>query len=440
MQHVQNKVFIVIPIVFSLFVFSCTKSVGNRFEVSDNALSFTHEGGEKGFIINSSSPWTIVASEPWCKPVPPSGSSTLENGNSVFLTCPVNSGRERSCIVTVSNGSEEKVITVTQAHADKVLIVPEKTIFASPQQTNVVIEYSSDTAVKAVSGSPWITVSSIDGGSGRIICSTTPMEGDNSPRRVGEVSISNDYESKTVSVIQGNGPFGPTLCNALLKQYDTNHDGYLSDSEAESVYAIDLDYMYLESLDVVLDAVFTGFDYFPNMSSLTIGKVGSNHFPDIIIKDCPHLKQIKFRYIDPSSIIIENCPELQSIDSESCAMLKSTTISNCAMLESISFTNIQQSPGTTISIGRCASLHTIRMSALSFDCSEMDFSDLPGLSSLDVSMNYGTIKCVDLCGSKALKKVVLKNKLGGRIYSLILNSEVKGKCELQCKDTNVYYL
>lgn len=427
MRHVSDRFYTVFFLIIFLFAFSCTKSENNRFDVSESSLSFQYRGGEKGIIVNSSCAWTIVASEPWCKAMPSSGSCTLESGASVVLVCAENNGEERSCTITVSNGSEEKVVSVIQGHSDQALILPVSTFFAAGSQEQVTVDFISDTAVEAVSDSPWLTVSSIDSKFGHICLAMIPMDNDTELRRIGKVSISNKFETKTISVIQGEGPLGSELVNCLLVKYDINHDGFLSRNEAETITDMVIGSLYPYANDT---DIMTGFDYFPNLRSLTINRaIGDNLQLTVSFKGLSKLESIS---IGSAALIdrleIDDCPCLRSVSGK-IQYPTSITVTNCPMLESLSFGQISpSSPETSVRIANCANIRKIYLYMDS--CSALNISDLQNLTTFGLRINHGYIKCIDLHESVNLKTVQL-SAWKGRFYSLLLNEKVKDGCDVQ---------
>lgn len=86
--------------------------------VTPETLDFASEGGSLNFTVKAnnsvSSNWTAVSSESWLTLSPTSGNG---NGATTTVTATATenvSGAERSATITVTHGSETKVITVTQ--------------------------------------------------------------------------------------------------------------------------------------------------------------------------------------------------------------------------------------------------------------------------------------------------------------------------------------
>ena len=95
--------------------------------LSPVTLSFTEEDGATKLVsVNASSAWTATASEGWIHVSPPSGS-----GNATLsVTVDINSAdAPRSGSISVTSGSLKENVSVTQAGANKVAIVPSPAAF-----------------------------------------------------------------------------------------------------------------------------------------------------------------------------------------------------------------------------------------------------------------------------------------------------------------------
>lgn len=104
----------------------------------------------------------------------------------------------------------------------------------------------------------------------------------------------------------GNSDF----CKLICLKYDTDGDGFLSDSERESVREI-LWEEELEANDIEADKdteELMGLEYFPNLEEVSIANADK-----VSIKNHPSLKAYGSGEGYIGQTVIENCPELEYI-------------------------------------------------------------------------------------------------------------------------------
>lgn len=104
----------------------------------------------------------------------------------------------------------------------------------------------------------------------------------------------------------GNSDF----CKLICLKYDTDGDGFLSDSERESVRKISWK-GELEENGIEADKdteELTGFEYFPNLEDVFIANADK-----VSIKNHPSLKTYRSEIGYIGQTVIENCPELEYI-------------------------------------------------------------------------------------------------------------------------------
>lgn len=108
--------------------------------ISTTDLTFEANGGQKEFTIYCNSDWTITNNSNWCK-------TDVTNGNGdktiTVTTDPYSETEDQNTNLTIKAGDKTKVLTVTQKHADAIILTKDK--FDVPQEgENITIEVKSN--------------------------------------------------------------------------------------------------------------------------------------------------------------------------------------------------------------------------------------------------------------------------------------------------------
>lgn len=141
------------------------------------------------------------------------------------------------------------------------------------------------------------------------------------------VTVTEVLEKKAIPI---NENYFSDVCfqNLILCQYDSNQDGYLSESECDQVTEIDLECRELRELAAGIE-VLDGLEHFPKLQSL-----GLTSLNKVLIKNHPSLKLLGGTEIEINELIIEDCNQLQQMVF-SYSSLHDISIRNCANLRTV---------------------------------------------------------------------------------------------------------
>ena len=169
-------------------------------EISTTDLLFEAQGGEKEFTITCNTGWTITNESAWC-----TTDATSGNGNRT-VTVSVSASSEtadRNTNLTVKAGGKTQIVTVTQKHANALILSKNK--FDVPQEGGDItieikagIEYQTDIPEQCRS---WIHQTSTRAAESQSINFTIEAN-EGSKKRTGYIFFSGNAQKDTVFIYQ----------------------------------------------------------------------------------------------------------------------------------------------------------------------------------------------------------------------------------------------
>ena len=425
-------------IVGAALTLSCEKSAPT-FDLQVSPASARCPSGKTSIemVVISPDAWTLVSSEPWCKPIQMDGGPTSSFGTHVYLNVDENKSFERSCTVSltgVKNGAK-KVVTITQDRNSKGMYFQQTEYRVSGQAQKVEIPYYSDSEVNVVPLSPWITVESVDAQS--IVLGMD--EHKSLLKRRGEVRItSSGGQEKVIVLFQGDGVWDPNLLKYILAKYDTNGDEVLSQEEADAVESLDIR-AKTNGLFGLFRAV-EGFECFRNLKALKIiSHYDTDYYPpvDYRFDGLPSLVGLSIIDPDIGLLSVKNCPNLKfvhisgggydtnlSVDFDNNPSLLDFQVN--AEQQSNPYTNVEK-----LQIKRNPLLSQIIMRHCRF-AEEPDFSQVPRLDYLDLRFSEFVSPCIDLSQNVYLNTLYVTTKY------IILPRAIKGSVQLHVSGRVIY--
>ena len=393
-------------------LFSCEKPEYS-FETSMTPESVTGnaESNYLSLTVISPHPWAIVCSESWCKAIPFDGSPTSSSGTEVRLHLEDNTGIERSCVVSLV--VEEKTVAssvIHQGYNPDVLLLGQTTFQLSGQDNHLEIPYRYDGVIAVEPLCEWISVAQV--GQNSIILDIEPYE--HPLKRKGSVRVTeSDGEEYVLDIIQGDGFSDPQMLNYMVRQFDSDGDGFLSRAEAEVVENIKIDFADAGNSKL---QILDGFDYFPNLKKLTIiggwGARRGTHagtFRKMYIDGHPKITTLLMDgdYLFTSLISVSNCPDLESVilhhGSDGDSMI-SVDISQCPKLHTLHIMNhFVGDYLSLLNMKGLPNLETLYINGAEFS-EEPDFGLSEKLTEVQFYHVIG-VKCVDFSKSINLESI-----------------------------------
>ena len=169
-------------------------------EISTTDLLFEAQGGEKEFTITCNTDWTITNESAWC-----TTDATSGNGNrTVTVTASASSETaDRNTNLTVKAGGKTQIVTVTQKHANALILSKNK--FDVPQEGGDItieikagIEYQTDIPEEF---SSWIRRTTTRAAESQSI-SFTIEANEEADKRTGYILFSGNAQKDTVFIYQ----------------------------------------------------------------------------------------------------------------------------------------------------------------------------------------------------------------------------------------------
>ncbi len=169
-------------------------------EISTTDLLFEAQGGEKEFTITCNTGWTITNESAWC-----TTNATSGNGNrTVTVTASASSETaDRNTNLTVKAGGKTQIVTVTQKHANALILSKNK--FDLPQEGGDItieikagIEYQTDIPEEFRS---WIRRTTTRAAESQSI-SFTIEANEEADKRTGYILFSGNAQKDTVFIYQ----------------------------------------------------------------------------------------------------------------------------------------------------------------------------------------------------------------------------------------------
>ena len=191
---------IVAALVFAFM--GCRKPVEVSFDKA--TLEIAAQGGSAEVSLKSNGEWTIAMTEGWVMV-----SSMSGNGDATLTltVAPNTTGESRSTEITASTKDNTAVLKLTQDVPQHYVEVSPESIICSAVGGEYMVEVSSDIEWE-VTTPQWVTSSMTNGANNATLTLTiSPIEGDMSDSRMGEVIIGkHDMASATVIIEQKVDP------------------------------------------------------------------------------------------------------------------------------------------------------------------------------------------------------------------------------------------
>lgn len=375
--------------------------------VSRNSFLFGSEKGHGEFTISSNTNWNISSDKSWCSVATTSGSN---NKTVSFLITENTSTQRRSAIITINTSSSSIQIVVTQEGKTEVLpnlsVSPGSISVTASEQTSS-FDITSNSNWTIASNQTWCT-SSVTSGSGDKTITCSIDENTLSQSRMATVTISAGNLSRTVTIEQEGKEV--TIVNIpdanfkayLVKNFDTDKDGEISDEEAYEVTSIGCDAMNIKTLD--------GIEKMPNLETLScienqLTKIDVSHNNNLrgLICDKNNITEIELGNQPRIENIWCTFNQLESLDISGCLTLRSITcwhnnlialdVSKNTKLEFIScdnnnITSIDVSNNKELSVLQCGgNLFTTIETKNNLKLETLNIFHCDKVESMDVSQN-----------------------------------------------------
>lgn len=404
------------------------KEIVPNLSVSPESLSVTASDQTSSFNISCNTNWTVSSNQTWCTP-----SETSGNGSKT-ITCSIAANTQsqtRTAIITVSAGNFSKTVTVTQEGKAEIIpnlsVSPESLSVTADDQTSS-FSISSNTDWTISSNQAWCTPSETSGsGNKTITCSI--VANTQSQARTAAITVSGGNLSKTITVTQeGKTVAIINIPDAnfkayLVKNFDIDNDGELSEEEAYAIETIDCEHMNISSLD--------GIEKIPNVSIL---RCGANNLTKIDVSNNNNLWNLVCDNNKITEIKLGNQPRINGIWCSN-NQIESIDISNCTKLNSITcshnkLTALDVSNNVNISFISCEdnSLSTIdvsnnkKLEVLQFNNNNISFIDLQKNTNLrTLNCGYNIFYYLDISNNKNIE---ILQCYGNKINNLDISNNI----------------
>ena len=182
--------------------------------VSPEAISVPNDATAEKLSITATADWSLNSDSEWCKVFPSGG---LKNtATEVTVNISANSGADaREAVITVTSGSTQKHIVVSQA-SSPVIELGSTTVCFGAQNATASVNVKSNVAwTAAVTTASWLSVAPAQGSAGTSALTLTCEANDSESDREAVVTVSSEKVSAQIKVIQYsdviNTPEGYTL-------------------------------------------------------------------------------------------------------------------------------------------------------------------------------------------------------------------------------------
>lgn len=158
----MKRITTVLMLVTLFFFAACEKETVLTVDLTD--LSYTDAGGSQTITIIANKPWTISASQSWCK-VSPSGGEEA-SGSRISISCDANTTYDaRSCTVTVTCAELMKTISISQATNNGLMLSQTSyDLTKEAQQLNIEVKANVQFSVEVDSGcKDWVRYNTTKG-------------------------------------------------------------------------------------------------------------------------------------------------------------------------------------------------------------------------------------------------------------------------------------
>ena len=390
---------------------SCTEKVIS-VPFSVDPVSVEAEASENHITINVSSPasWVATSSESWCRIVPSSGSATSSIGTDLSLTLDENNGFERRCYLEIVTDSGEKaIIQVSQNHSGKGVVIENDTYRISGGTTHLEIPFRSGRSPVVDIHNDWISLERIS--DERVELSIERY--DSLINRTGILQLATpENDPIDIHIIQGDGFSDPALYNYMLERYDRDSDGILTKQDLSSVRTVTVELMNLEQPITRLD----GFGCIPSMEEF--GPWLSSCLTSMVITDCPSLQSVDFNDGERlERAVFRNNPRLEDL-----TLVNGYFGDNCSTLKHLV-------------VEGCDNIKNLRVQLTTFE-EGMSLEPLPHLRSVDFQFIDG-IRGLDFSQSPQLENVtVYPDRHGtGQFKYLLIPKSIASKAKIDVSNT-----
>ena len=158
----MKRITTVLMLAMLVILASCEKETVLTVDLTD--LSYTDAGGSQTITIIANKPWTISASQSWCK-VSPSGGEEAA-GSRISVSCDANTTYDaRSCTVTVTCAELMKTISISQATNNGLMLSQTSyDLTKEAQQLNIEVKANVQFSVEVDSGcKDWVRYNTTKG-------------------------------------------------------------------------------------------------------------------------------------------------------------------------------------------------------------------------------------------------------------------------------------
>ena len=182
--------------------------------VSPEAISVLNDATVEKLSITATADWSLNSDSEWCKVFPSGG---LKNtATEVTVNISANSGADaREAVITVTSGSTQKHIVVSQASSPVIELGSTTVCFGAQNATASVSVKSNVAWTAAVTTASWLSVAPAQGSAGTSALTLTCEANDSESDREAVVTVSSEKVSAQIKVIQYsdviNTPEGYTL-------------------------------------------------------------------------------------------------------------------------------------------------------------------------------------------------------------------------------------
>lgn len=217
-NYFLNLLAVMMATVLSVGMTSCKEEDDDSVNVIQNSVSFDANGeiapgtyGGNKITVNSSTAWTAVSSETWCKVSPTSGN----NGDQLTIEAdPNGKDEERNCIITLTAGSTQTKINVSQEKGS---------LSVTPSDINLLKNaYSSASFTISTSGlwtaecpASWVNLSSKSGDGRTTVTVTALSDNDTAEKREAIITVKSGEIVQQIAVSQ-EPKFVPVYANVNI--------------------------------------------------------------------------------------------------------------------------------------------------------------------------------------------------------------------------------
>ena len=158
----MKRITTVLMLAMLVIIASCEKETVLTIDLTD--LSYTDAGGSQTITLIANKPWSISASQSWCK-VSPSGGEDAA-GSRISISCDANTTYDaRSCTVTITCAEMMKTISISQATNNGLMLSQTSyEVTKAAQQLNIQVQANVKFSVDVDNGcKDWVKYNTTKG-------------------------------------------------------------------------------------------------------------------------------------------------------------------------------------------------------------------------------------------------------------------------------------